>query len=218
MPEDMVIVFCAHPDDDVLGMGGTLARYSKESKKVITVLFTNGEKSHLWLKEKITIEMRQKESQKAASVLGYDSYDKFIFLGLEEGRIEKEAGVKGVLKKLAKLIEDNKPSKIFTHSDDDPHPDHRTVNRVVLKLVDSLESRTEVYTFDVWNIIRFSRNRYPKMCVDITPYFRLKIRALECFRSQHISLLTLIWSVYLKAILNGWRHDWRFGEEFQRVR
>lgn len=215
MAEDVVIVFCAHPDDDVFGVGGTLARYSKEGKKIITVIFTYGEKSHIWLKEKITIEMRKKEAEKAASILGYS---KSIFLGLDEGRIEKHAEENGTLKELKKLIQKKKPSKIFTHSGDDPHPNHRAVHKIIMKTVDSLRFKTDVYTFDVWNILRLTHKRSPKMCVDITPYFSLKIKALRCFKSQHISMLTLLWSVYLKAIVNGWKHNWRFAEVFRKVR
>lgn len=47
------MVFCAHPDDEVLGAGGTIAKYAREGKKVIAVIFSYGESSHPWMKKKI---------------------------------------------------------------------------------------------------------------------------------------------------------------------
>ena len=40
-----ILVFAAHPDDEVLGCGGTIAKCSREGRKVVTVIFSHGEGS-----------------------------------------------------------------------------------------------------------------------------------------------------------------------------
>ena len=50
-----MLVVCAHPDDNILGAGGTIAKYSSEGKKVITVIASYGESGNPWLKENVIL-------------------------------------------------------------------------------------------------------------------------------------------------------------------
>lgn len=211
---DSVLVFCAHPDDEVFGPGGTMAKYAREGKAVRAVIFTYGYESHPWQKEEVTQEVRIRESKKAASVLGYRQC---IFLGMEEGKILKQVEETTVVPKIRALIERYKPSKIFTHSLNDPHPDHKAVHRVMRAIVASLEKPVEMYAFDIWTFLTLRERGRPQLLVDITDTFWLKVKALKYFKSQRVSLLSLLWSVYLKAFLNGLKNECRYAEAFYKV-
>ena len=67
---DRIVVLCAHPDDEIIGVGGTIARYSKEGKKIHILVFSYGEKSHPWMQEGVQRHTREKESRKASSMVG----------------------------------------------------------------------------------------------------------------------------------------------------
>ena len=61
--KETIIVMSAHSDDFVIGAGGTIAEYIKQGKKVISIVFSYGEKSHPWLKEKVVQKFRIQETK-----------------------------------------------------------------------------------------------------------------------------------------------------------
>ncbi|MCX6710065.1 MAG: PIG-L family deacetylase [Candidatus Woesearchaeota archaeon] len=213
--EDTVLVICAHPDDEVFGAGGTIAKYVKEGKRVKTIIFSYGEKSHVWLQRKVTVQMRVKESKKADEILGCSES---VFFGLEEGKILLQIKEKKLEKKLKEIVEKEKPYRILTHSSEDPHPDHRAVYKTVFNAVEAAKIDPEIYVFDIWNPIDIKNREMPKMYVDISGTFGTKMRALNIFKSQFISMLFLMPGVVISAFLNGINAECRFAERFYRAR
>ncbi|MDP2749360.1 MAG: PIG-L deacetylase family protein [Nanoarchaeota archaeon] len=209
-----ILVFCAHPDDEVLGVGSTIAKYAKEGYHITTVIFSYGESSHPWLQRKITVQTRVKESNSASSILGCAET---LFLGLKEGQFLKQLNQRKAAYRIKELIKEKKPVKIFVHSIDDPHPDHKAMNKVILHLVAKSGIRTEVYTFDIWNPLNIRNRNLPLLVVDVSETYRVKARALQKFKSQKIAMFILIPLVYTKALINGFTHNLRFADVFYRV-
>ena len=58
---EKILVLCAHSDDQVLGIGATIAKYSEEGKKVYVMIFSNGEMTPFWIKSHLTIRARIKD-------------------------------------------------------------------------------------------------------------------------------------------------------------
>ena len=58
-----ILVFCAHSDDEIFGPGATLAKYSRQGKKVYTVIFSYGESALAWLKPEVAIKTRIEEAK-----------------------------------------------------------------------------------------------------------------------------------------------------------
>jgi len=212
---EKILVICAHNDDHIFGLGGTITKYLKEGKKVMTVIFSCGESGHPWLKKKEIAKIRAKECKIADKVLGGNQSINFA---LQEFNFEEEFKKKNIGKMLADIIQKFKPEKIFTHSIDDPHPDHRAVNIIVLKLVDAINYGKEIYTFDVWNTIRIRKKEEPRLVVDTSSTFKLKIKALRCHKSQRVAFFSLLWNVYRKDFFNGLANNCRFAEVFYKVR
>ncbi len=210
-----ILVVCAHPDDEVFGPGGTMAKYSNEGFKVDAIIFSYGEQSHPWLKKKFVVDTRIKEQKKASELLGIKNT---VFFGLREGYFKEGIEKESILKKLVSLIKRKKPVKIFTHSIDDPHPDHNIVHKTVLEALEKSKHKCDVYTFDVWNPVNIMKRKKPKLYVDISDTFGKKIGALKCFKSQKVSLISLLWSVYLKAVISGIENKTRFAEVFYKVK
>lgn len=209
-----VLVFGAHSDDFVIGAGGTAARYKKEGRKVISVIFSYGEKSHPWLKEKFIRDIRVKEAIEASKILGC----KALFFDLEDTNLYQDYQEKNLEKKLIQLIKKEKPIKIFTHSSEDPHPDHKAVNKITLELWEQLEVKPEVYVYSVWNPVS-SGTKYPSLYEDISQTFSLKLKALKLFHSQRFNAIyPLILAVFYRAIRGGWKIKKRFGEKFYRIK
>jgi LmbE family N-acetylglucosaminyl deacetylase len=150
--------------------------------------------------------------------------DKFLggngvtFLGLEESKFQEQFKSRNMYPKLKKTILKYRPSIIFTHSTDDPMPDHRALNKLLLETVDKMHYKCDVYMFDVWTIFNFKKRHYVRIVVDISDTFEMKIKALNMFTSQKLSLFSLMWSVYLKAWVNGRTIRSRYAEVFYKIR
>jgi LmbE family N-acetylglucosaminyl deacetylase len=209
-----VMVFCAHPDDEVLGVGGTIAKYAGEGIEVVTVIFSSGERSHPWMKKHVTVGARQKETEKAASILGIK---KTINLGLKDGTLLKES--KGsIFEKIISIISEHNPDKIFTHAIDDPHLDHHAVYKIVTKAIQAMNYAGNAYSYEVWNPLNIMKRKMPKMYVDISATFSTKVRALKCFKSQRLYILPLLPATYLRAVLAGTQAKCRFAEIFYVIK
>lgn len=215
MKKECVMVLCSHSDDQVFGAGGTLAKYAGEGKRVIIIVFSYGEKSHPWLKKKVTVKMRVNESQEAGKIIGAE---KTIFYGIEEGRFREQIAERIIHEKLKNLFSRYKPARIFTHASDDPLPDHHELNEFVLQFCNNIDYKGDVLSFDVWNPVKIKERDMPRIVIDISGTFKTKIRALKCFESQWMSMASLLWTVYYRAIKNGISNHCRYAEVFYKIR
>jgi len=221
--KETILVLGAHSDDFVIGAGGTIAKYVKEGKKVVSVVFSYGEKSHPWMKEKVVQKFRSEEASRASSILGC----KTIFFDLGDQEILKDYKKKNVDKELLKIINRYKPTKIFTHSIEDSHlsfgmfvgkDDHKAVNKIALEVYDKLDYKPEVYVYSIWTPIALKTDR-PVLYVDISNTFKEKINALKQYPSQRFTAIyPLLSLIYFRAFKNGIKIRKKFAEKFYRIK
>ncbi len=210
-----ILVLAAHPDDEILGVGGTLAKYSKDKEKIVTAVFSMGEMSPPWIKPEILTETRKIESEKAHKLVGVnESY----FLELTDANFAKDAKKEKVDEKMMRIIKKHKPNKIFTHSPDDPHPHHRLVYALTMKVLKKMKFDTNVYVYDVWNPLSLLNRNKPKMYIDVTKTFKKKIKALGVFKSQKAVMAQLLPGIYVRAITNGLSYGCKYAERFTKVK
>jgi len=204
-----IIVLGAHSDDFVIGAGGAIANFRKEGHVVTTIVFSYGELSHPWLKEEVVQKMRSEETFAAAKLLRC----KAKIFDLKEGKFAE-----GYSKKRAKLLKlCEGADKIFTHSSEDPHPDHRAVHKITMDLYGSLKKKPEVYIYSVWNPVSFN-TQFPSLYVDVSKTFGKKLRALKLFTSQKIHVAYPLLLLLYRGIKDGFKIRKRFGEHFFRIK
>jgi len=223
------LVFCAHADDEVLGVGGTIAKYAEQGKNIITVVFSYGEASPPWLTREQAIKLRVNESKEAGKILGTKHV---LFLGISEGNFLKECNDKKTYELIMKIIKKFEPKAIFTHSNDDANIDHREVNRSIMNVAEEMNYKGDIYSFEIklpiilspnFPFLHFElpirfKNRYlPRLYVDITHTFQKKMNALSCFGSQKIPIMQLIPIIYARAIFSGWKIKRRYAEKFYKI-
>ena len=119
-----VLAVGAHPDDIELFCAGALAKYAQQGVKVSIAIATDGSAGHMIIPPKELAEIRRREAEKAAKIIGADFYwmgfvDEYLFEDIET-RL-----------RFAELIRKAKPDVILTHGPEDYHPDHRTVSRLM---------------------------------------------------------------------------------------
>lgn len=214
MAKETIMVFCAHNDDQIIGAGGTLAKYAQEGKEIIVYIFSFGESSHPHYHKEEIIKRRVKELHNADKALGIK---KSFFLGLKEGDFFNEFTKKKRKEIIVRALTEQMPTKIFTHSTDDPHQDHQAVNNIVLSIAKELRYQGEIYSFDVWNPFNLRNRDFPKLVVDINETLPLKVKAFTCHRSQVPTLFIMIPSIYIRSFMIGLQYGQRYSEKFTKI-
>ncbi len=211
----MTILVCApHPDDEMIGMGGTIAKFVCEGRKVVVVIFSLGEGSHPWQKHKAITTTRQREAIRAGKIAGTND---IIFLKLKDLVIGNQIVENNTEEKFASILLREKPLMVFMPALDDIHHDHRSVARFVQYAVKKYSSRTPVWQYTVWNPLFIINRNQPRMVIDITKYFSVKWNAIQCYESQRVSTFQLIPTVILRGLINGFIHKMTMAEVFLKA-
>ena len=183
---NVVLIICAHSDDETLGMGGTISRHVNEGDKVYAISMTNGVSARCTSKSKL-VEDRDKFASKAAQILGFEWILKEDFPDNSMDKVPLLEVVK-VIESIKKKIQ---PNLIYTHSMADLNIDHRIVSQATLTAFRPLssESWNEIRTFEVPSSTDYGHEKitnsfYPNLYIDINNYFLNKCNALKQYESE----------------------------------
>lgn len=178
-----ILVVGPHPDDQELGMGGTIARLAQQGHHVLLLDMTNGEPTPHG-----SIQKRQQESTNAARILGVHRRP----LGLPNRSIqhtlEARHAVAGVIRQHRAVI-------VFLPFPEDAHPDHRATTRIVEDArFDAKLSKTDLPDdpiYPKWLIYYYCTHlrhvATPSFCVDITPQIDTKEQSILAYESQFVT-------------------------------
>jgi len=183
-----ILVISAHPDDDALGCGGTIAKFSKENASIFAVYFTDGVSARLNNKNlKKDILDRKKHSVKAAKILGIN---KCIFFSYPDNKLDKIPLLE-ITQKIEKIIKEIKPEIIITHSEHELNIDHQIINRAVItatrpkpKSIIKKILLFETLSSSEWKFSNKKNFFNPNYFVDISKTINRKISALRCYKKE----------------------------------
>lgn len=181
-----VLVFVAHQDDETIGCGGTLAKWSNEGAKVHVCFMTDGATGYeqgSGLKSDIT-SIRMKEATYACHLLGVKEIST---LGLPCQEIKND---KQTFHKVIQKIRQFRPNVVITHSDICKHRDHRVTSSIVEESCwksteNILEDLGKPHAVDLvlqCEILDPLDN--PDFIVDISKEYITKLEAMSIYTSQ----------------------------------
>ncbi|MFI3184748.1 MAG: PIG-L family deacetylase, partial [Methylococcaceae bacterium] len=169
-----VVIFAPHPDDEVFGCGGAILRHLAASVSVHVVIVTDGAFCAADDTERQTIiEIREAESRKAASVLGYGE-PKFWRLQ-DRGVTYGEA----LIRRIVDEILNTAANLVYAPSLLEMHPDHRAVAMCVIEAVRRVPSKPRLALYEIGVPLP------PNVLLDISDLTERKMAAMECFISQN---------------------------------
>ena len=185
-----ILVFAPHPDDEVLGCGGTIARHVAEGGSVFVCIVTRG-KPPVYNHSKEILESTPhdlvEEIEAAHKVLGVKKtfYLQFPAVMLETvPRYELNNAISG-------LISDLKPDVIYVPHFGDMQKDHTITSEAVMVAARPKGDHVvrSVYSYEAlseteWNIPRSSYAFMPNTFIDVTDFMGKKIEAMGCYKSQ----------------------------------
>lgn len=209
------LVFCAHPDDEIIGVGGTIKKMRMKSIEVGVITFTLGGTSYSDISMKSEMEkIRETESIIAGKMLDLSFRE---VLGIPTQGVYN---TKENFQKCTQLIRKYRPDVIFTHWTEDKHRDHRSISQLVDEarwkawenvLVDLGEP---YYTPLLLYFETFDLFTHPSIVIDITDTMEFKIKAMETQKSQFALLPGIFEYINGLAKVRGYLRESLYAEAF----
>jgi LmbE family N-acetylglucosaminyl deacetylase len=186
-----ILVIAAHPDDEVLGCGGTIARHVDAGDVVHIGILGEGISSRHPQRSDAAagdLQQLQADARAAAAALGVQSV---MFGRLPDNRFDQVA-LLDVIKQVESWIESTSPDTIYTHHPGDLNVDHGVAFRAVVTATRPgamTKAVADVYAFEVassteWAFQRIEPVFRASVFVDIAASIERKIAAMQCYTSE----------------------------------
>jgi len=210
-----ILVFGAHPDDEIIGVGGTIAKLALLGKEVYVMTFAIGETgySSVELKDKIR-DLRLAEAETCNKVLGIR--ERIVLYKPNQGITNNRE----TYQECVKLIRKYRPDVIFTHWKEDKHRDHRAVWEItdearwkasenVLADFGTHWYTPELYYYEVMELFT-----HPSLLIDITDTLDKKLVAMKTQTSQFPVLPGIVDYIEGLAKVRGYLRGTKYAEAF----
>ena len=184
-----ILVVAAHPDDDVLGCGGTIAKAISLKSKIKILFLGEGVSARFGIgnENKKIIRCKKKrniECKNSLKILGVNDY---IF----EERFCTQFDtypLLNIVKSIENQISIFKPNLVFTHNPSEVNIDHRITHNAVEVATRPKKNSfiKEVYSFEIvcsgnW---KFNKNFSPTTYVDISKFMKRKLKSWEQYKNE----------------------------------
>jgi len=184
-----VLVLAAHPDDEVLGCGGTIARLAKEGSQVYIAILGEGVTSRYNKREDADKKLIEKLHSQSRKVGRHLAVKDVLQLNFPDNRFDT-VPLLDIIKEVEKLIKELKPAVIYTHHSGDLNIDHQITHRTVLTAARPVKDCpvTEIYAFEIpsstdWAFQQFEPFR-PNVFIDIKETLEKKTQAMQLYESE----------------------------------
>ncbi|MDE5825615.1 MAG: PIG-L family deacetylase [Lachnospiraceae bacterium] len=186
-----VLVVAAHPDDEILGVGGTVARHVAEGDVVYAYILGEGQTSrgtHREDTDREVVEELHQNTLESAEAVGFQNV---FFADFPDNRFD-DVDLLDIVKAVEQKIQELQPQIIYTHYSGDLNVDHQYTARAVLTATRPIGdySVEEIYAFETlssteWNFDYSVQSAFcPNVFVDISDYYDKKEQAMNCYVSE----------------------------------
>lgn len=186
-----VLVLAAHPDDEVLGCGGTMARFASEGADVHTVYFTDGvsarQEHAVSIESNLASQARRAASDIAANILGVKSV---VFGHFPDNRMDS-VDFLDIVQFVERQVNHYLPDMILTHHAGDLNIDHRLVHQATMTACRPQPGHSvktilffEVPSSTEWQPAASAAMFAPNWFIDITQYLDARERALQAYADE----------------------------------
>lgn len=185
-----VLVIAAHPDDEILGCGGTMTRLAREGYEVRIAILAEGMSSRYAHREDADQQQLQHLHARAQQAADKVGAKELVLCKLPDNRLDTVPLLE-VVKTVEDLVARFRPEIIYTHHPGDLNVDHGVVHRAVLTATRPMTGQCvrDVYAFEVpssteWAFQRLGPSFRPNVFMDIADSIETKIAALGCYDTE----------------------------------
>ena len=188
--KQIIFVIAAHPDDEVLGCGGTIARLAGEGHDVYVAILGEGIISRYDKREQTyqgIIKELKDRSRQVSKLLGVKE---LCFHDLPDNRFDT-VPLLDIIKTVEDMINRFHPQIVYTHHGGDLNIDHTITHRAVMTATRPVANCPvrEIYAFEVpssteWAFAQFKPSFQPNVFMDISATLETKIQAMQIYESE----------------------------------
>ena len=191
MREKKILIIAAHPDDEVLGCGGAMAKWANEGAEVHSLIMAEGATSRDKTRDResrnVDLAHLGLAAQKASDLLGIASVE---LLSYPDNRMDS-VDLLEVVKSVEEQIKKINPDTVVTHHSADLNIDHQVIHEAVMAACRPQPGHPvkRILSFEVpssteWQSPTFGNSFIPNWFEDISDTLELKIRALEAYETE----------------------------------
>lgn len=177
--KNKVLVIAAHPDDELLGCGGTVALHTKNGDEVYSLIVCEGESVRY-----ANQDINQKNSTtEAASVLGVKDVR---MMDYPDQKLDT-FNLTEIIQSIEVVVREIKPNIVYTQFGGDVNRDHELLFKAAMVATRPTEEYIEaVFAFDTASSTEwgYPRNFTPDTWVDIKETLDIKLKAMACYKSE----------------------------------
>lgn len=226
MKNKRILIVCAHPDDEVLGCGGTIAKLVKRGCEAFTLILGEGITSRYLNKNtdnkeiKKELNLLKKQAIRANEILGVKEV---FFKNFPDNKFDS-IDLLEIIKAIEEVKREVKPEIIFTHSRHDLNKDHRLTYEAMLTASRPLVEETvrSIYSFEVlssteWN---YPQGFSPNLYFDIEETLEIKLEAMKAYSLElrRFPHPRSVEGIKIKASQRGMEIGLRYAEAFEVIR
>jgi N-acetylglucosamine malate deacetylase 1 len=185
-----IAVIAAHPDDEILGCGGAIAKWARQGVLVNILLMTDGESSRSDQDEELMASRKVDRSSAAEKCVEYLGCNSVTRLNFPDNRMS-DSILLDVVKAIESFIEKHKPNLLLTHHSGDVNVDHRVTHDAVLAACRPQPGYCvkrilffEIASSSEWNTLASRASFTPNYFCDISEVIEKKLGALEIYQDE----------------------------------
>jgi LmbE family N-acetylglucosaminyl deacetylase len=186
-----IVVLAGHSDDEVLGVGGTIARHSEMGDKVHVVVAAEGITSRDPARDlklrKTELDQLRKTTERAAKDL---RVSEVRFLGFSDNRCDSVDRLE-IVKKVEKIIAELRPEIVYVHHGGDVNIDHRRLHEAAFTACRPQPGQpvTRLLSFETASSTEWAPpgslpSFQPTVFVDIAQFWEQKLAALKTYHRE----------------------------------
>jgi LmbE family N-acetylglucosaminyl deacetylase len=185
-----ILVIAAHPDDEVLGCGGTIARFSAEGASVSILILANGLTSRADFdasRQLDLLRVHHDRARRAGEILGAKEVNLAGFPDQKMDTIPLLEVTQAIEREITRV----QPHMVFTHHPGDLNMDHAITHRATLTATRPMPKThiSRVLCFEIpssteWAFQVFRPTFQPQVFYDISNSLDRKIAAMEIYESE----------------------------------
>jgi LmbE family N-acetylglucosaminyl deacetylase len=163
-----ILIVASHPDDEVLGMGGTIKKLSKKNSIILCIV---SEGTSAQYSDQKMIEIRKNACLKSGKLLGFPDQKLDSISNLQINQF------------LEKIVSKHRPDIVFTTPNNDLNNDHLIVHNSTLVATRPL--RSSVKRLLSYEIPGYTKTSFhPNVFEDISKELKYKINAFKIYKSE----------------------------------
>ena len=189
--QQKILIIAAHPDDEVLGCGGSMAKWAKDGHEVHVLILAEGSTSRDRQRDRASrteeLSLLVQSAKRATYILGVESVE---LLDYPDNRMDS-IDLLDVVKPVEEIIEKLQPEVVVTHHAGDLNIDHQITHQAVITACRPQLGHPvkRILSFEVpsstdWQTPTAKNAFYPNWFEDISDIMELKINALEVYQSE----------------------------------